>query len=81
MTPIRSRFVDTSKPRGQADIHWRKRSVLCWEGKRWRNSYSSINIDTQTKATNFAYTPVTDFLVSGGKRYYRALTEAHGYDA
>lgn len=52
-----------------------KRSASYCEGEKWHNGFTMINVDTQTKATNFDYVSVTDFAVSGGKWYYRNPTE------
>lgn len=48
-----------------------KRSASYCEGERWHLGFAIVNIDTQTRATNFDYIPITDFAVSGGKWYYR----------
>jgi hypothetical protein len=48
-----------------------KRSASYCEGEKWHNGFALINVDTQTKATNFDYVSVTDFAVSGGKWYHR----------
>lgn len=55
-----------------------KRSASYCEGEKWHNGFSLINVDTQTRATNFDYIPVTDFAVSGGKWYYRNENEIDG---
>jgi hypothetical protein len=52
-----------------------KRSASYCEGEKWHNGFTLINVDTQTKATNFDYIPVTDFAVSGGKWYHRSSDE------
>lgn len=52
-----------------------KRSASYCEGERWHNGFTLINIDTETKATNFDYVAVTDFAVSGGKWYLRDSSE------
>lgn len=54
-----------------------KRSASYCEGEKWHNGFALINVDTQTKATNFDYIPVTDFAVSGGKWYYRNKKETY----
>ena len=48
-----------------------KRSASYCEGEKWHMGFAIINVDTQTRATNFDYVPVTDFAVSGGKWYHR----------
>jgi hypothetical protein len=52
-----------------------KRSASYCEGERWHNGFVMVNVDTETKATNFDYVSVTDFAVSGGKFYYRNPSE------
>jgi hypothetical protein len=52
-----------------------KREASYTEGEKWHNGFALINVDTQTKATNFDYIPVTDFAISGGKWYHRDETE------
>ena len=52
-----------------------KRSASYCEGEKWHNGFTLINVDTQTKATNFDYVAVTDFAVSGGHWYYRLPAE------
>ena len=52
-----------------------KRSASYCEGERWHNGFALINVDTETRGTNFDYVPVTDFAVSGGKWYYREAGE------
>lgn len=51
------------------------RSASYCEGEKWHNGFCLINVDTQTKGTNFDYVSVTDFAVSGGKWYYREPSE------
>lgn len=53
-----------------------KRAASYCEGEQWHNGFAIINVDTQTKATNFDYVPVTDFAVSGGKWYHRETDES-----
>jgi hypothetical protein len=53
------------------------RSASYCEGENWHNGFTMINVDTQTKATNFDYVAVTDFAVSGGKWYHRNADETH----
>lgn len=48
-----------------------KRSASYCEGERWGLGFGLVHIDTQTKATNFEYIPVTDFAMAGGKFYQR----------
>lgn len=55
------------------------RSASYCEGEKWHNGFAIINVDSQTRATNFDYVPVTDFAVSGGKWYQREETEIHSY--
>lgn len=52
-----------------------KRSASYCEGEKWHNGFAIVNIDTQTRAVNFDYVPVTDFAVSGGKWYIREQAE------
>jgi len=52
-----------------------RRSASYCEGERWHNGFVMVNVDTETKATNFDYVSVTDFAVSGGKFYYREPSE------
>lgn len=52
-----------------------KRSASYCEGEKWHNGFCLINVDTETKATNFDYIQVSDFSVSGGKWYYRNDSE------
>lgn len=52
-----------------------KRSASYCEGERWHNGFVMVNVDAETKATNFDYVSVTDFAVSGGKFYYRNPSE------
>ena len=52
-----------------------KRSASYCEGERWGMGFALINVDTQTRSTNFDYVSVTDFAVSGGKWYYRQENE------
>lgn len=52
-----------------------KRSASYCEGERWHNGFCIVNIDTETKGTNFDYVAVTDFAVSGGKWYHREASE------
>lgn len=47
------------------------RSASYCEGEKWHNGFCLINIDTQTRATNFDYVAVTDMAISGGKWYHR----------
>jgi hypothetical protein len=53
-----------------------KRSASYTEGERWHCGFAIVNVDTQTRAVNFDYVPVTDFAVSGGKWYHRTAAEA-----
>lgn len=55
-----------------------RRSASYCEGERWHNGFVMVNVDTETKATNFDYVSVTDFAVSGGKFYYRNPAEHEG---
>lgn len=48
-----------------------KRSASYCEGEKWTNGFAIVNVDTQTRAVNFDYVPVSDFAVSGGKWYVR----------
>ena len=48
-----------------------RRSASYTEGEKWHLGFAIINLDVNTKATNFDYIPVTDFAISGGKWYYR----------
>lgn len=52
-----------------------KREASYTEGEKWHNGFALINVDTQTKATNFDYIPITDFAIAGGKWYHRHDTE------
>jgi hypothetical protein len=52
-----------------------KREASYTEGEKWHNGFALINIDTQTKATNFDYIPITDFAIAGGKWYHRNESE------
>jgi hypothetical protein len=52
-----------------------KREASYTEGEKWHNGFALINVDTQTKATNFDYIPITDFAVAGGKWYHRQDAE------
>lgn len=52
-----------------------KRSASYCEGENWHNGFCIINVDTETKGTNFDYVAVTDFAVSGGKWYHRNESE------
>lgn len=52
-----------------------KREASYTEGEKWHNGFALINVDTQTKATNFDYIPITDFAIAGGKWYHRQDTE------
>lgn len=52
-----------------------RRSASYCEGEKWGNGFALVNVDTQTKATNFDYITVTDFAVSGGHWYYREPSE------
>ena len=48
-----------------------RRSASYCEGEKWHNGFAILNLNAQTKSTNFDYVPVTDFAVSGGKWYVR----------
>ena len=52
-----------------------KREASYTEGEKWHNGFALINVDTQTKATNFDYVPITDFAIAGGKWYHRQDSE------
>lgn len=52
-----------------------KRSASYCEGEKWHNGFAIVNVDTQTRAVNFDYIPITDFAVSGGKWYVREEAE------
>lgn len=52
-----------------------KRSATYTEGEKWHNGFAIVNVDTKTKATLFDYISVSDFAISGGKWYYRELSE------
>ena len=52
-----------------------RRSASYCEGEKWGTGFALVNVDTQTKATNFDYITVTDFAVSGGHWYYREPSE------
>lgn len=52
-----------------------KRSASYCEGEKWHNGFALVNVDTQTKSTNFDYISITDFAVSGGKWYERESSE------
>lgn len=52
-----------------------KREASYTEGEKWHNGFALINVDTQTKATNFDYIPITDFAIAGGKWYHRQDAE------
>lgn len=54
-----------------------RRAASYTEGEKWHNGICLVNVDTQTKATNFDYIPVTDFAVSGGKWYHRNECETY----
>ena len=47
------------------------RSASYTEGEKWHNGFALINLNTETKSTNFDYIPITDFAISGGKWYHR----------
>lgn len=51
------------------------RSASYCEGEKWHNGFCLINVDTQTRATNFDYVAVTDMAISGGKWYLRLEEE------
>lgn len=52
-----------------------KRSASYCEGERWHNGFVIVNVDTQTRATNFDYISVSEFAVAGGKWYHREPNE------
>lgn len=54
-----------------------KRSASYCDGQKWHNGFAIANIDTATRAVNFDYVPVSDFAVSGGKFYYREVSEKY----
>ena len=54
------------------------RSASYCEGEKWHNGFALINVDTETRSTNFDYVSVTDFAVSGGKWYIRNTDEEVG---
>jgi len=45
------------------------------EGEKWHNGFALINLNVETKSTNFDYIPITDFAISGGKWYHREVGE------
>jgi hypothetical protein len=51
------------------------RSASYTEGEKWHNGFALINLNTETKSTNFDYIPITDFAISGGKWYHRQEDE------
>ena len=52
-----------------------RRSASYCEGEYWHNGFALVHIDTQTKAVNIEYIPVTDHAVVGGQWYFRAPSE------
>lgn len=52
-----------------------RRNASYCEGEKWHNGFALINVDTQTKGTNFDYISVSNFAVSGGKWYVRQEDE------
>ncbi|MCL2874795.1 MAG: metallophosphoesterase [Betaproteobacteria bacterium] len=52
-----------------------RRSASYCEGEKWHNGFCLVNVDTQTRSTNFDYIAVTDFAVAGGKWYHREASE------
>lgn len=48
-----------------------RRSASYCEGEKWHNGFCLINLDINSRATNFDYIQVGDFAVSGGKWYHR----------
>lgn len=51
------------------------RSASYCEGEKWHNGFCLINVDTETRLTNFDYISVSDFAISGGKWYHREPNE------
>ena len=52
----------------------RRQASYC-EGAKWGNGFCLAHIDTETKATNFEYIPITSHAIVGGKWYYRTEEE------
>lgn len=52
-----------------------RRSASYCEGENWHNGFAIVNVDAQTRSTNFDYISVTDFAVTGGKWYHRETSE------